>query len=369
MTIDFSRRDALKLSASAALAAAGGFSCVELARAAPIEVPTIDKLSVRVLVDSASDLFFRPQEVSGVKTEPGRSSDPKRPLHSEWGLSLYLEPQRGEEKRTFLLDFGWTPEAINGNMELMQVDPKKIDALIMSHGHFDHWGGLLGFLDRHRKDMNADMTMYAGGEDNFCQRYVKAGGMGDLADFGMLDRRDIAKQNVKVVLCESPVVIGGQAFTTGKIKRNSIEKVLPNSLVEFKQKDGAGCNASHYLPAEMEGKIVPDEHIHEHATCFNLKDKGLIVISSCGHVGIVNSVRQAMEVSGVQKIHAIMGGFHLGPAPADYLTQVVAEIGKLNPDVVIPMHCSGLNFTQEAQRQMPGKVLTTTTGTRISFGV
>ena len=133
-------------------------------------------------------------------------------------------------------------------------------------------------------------------------------------------------------------------------------------MVEFKLKDGAGCNASHYLPAEMEGKIVPDEHIHEHATCFNLKDKGLIVISSCGHVGIVNSVRQAMEVSGVHKVHAIMGGFHLGPAPADYLTQVVGEIGKLNPDVLIPMHCSGLNFTQEAQRQMPGKVLTTTTG-------
>jgi 7,8-dihydropterin-6-yl-methyl-4-(beta-D-ribofuranosyl)aminobenzene 5'-phosphate synthase len=370
MTSRFSRRDALKMSASLALsAAAGGLSCVEIAKAEPIQVPTIDKLSVRVLVDSASDIFFKPQDVSGVKTEPGRSADSKRPLHSEWGLSLYLEPQKGDEKRTFLLDFGWTPEAINGNMDLLKVDASKIDALIMSHGHFDHWGGLLGFLERHRKDMPAELTMYAGGEDNFCQRYVRAGAGGDLADYGMLDRRDIAKQNVKVVLCESPIVIGGAAFTTGKITRNGIEKVLPNSLVEFKLKDGAGCNASHYLPAEMEGKIVPDEHIHEHATCFNLKDKGLIVISSCGHVGIVNSVRQAMAVSGIDKVHAIMGGFHLGPAPADYLTQVVAEINKLNPDVVIPMHCSGLNFTQEAQRQMPGKVLTTTTGTRITFGV
>src|ERR1700754_2771107 len=169
---DFNRRDALKLSAGLALAT-GGFSRVELARAAPIEVPTIDRLSVRVLVDSASDIFFRPQEVSGVKTEPGRSGDSKRPLHSEWGLSLYLEPQRGEEKRTFLLDFGWTPETINGNMDLLQVDPKKIDALIMSHGHFDHWGGMLGFLERHRKDMAPEMTLYAGGEDNFCPRYVK----------------------------------------------------------------------------------------------------------------------------------------------------------------------------------------------------
>src|ERR1700742_825357 len=365
----FNRRDALKASAGFALAAAaGGFSCVEMAKAGPIEVPTIDKLSVRVLVDSASDIFFRAQTANGVKTEPGRSADSLRPLHSEWGLSLLLEPQRGDEKRTFLLDYGWTPEAINGNMELLKVDAAKIDTLIMSHGHFDHWGGLLGFLDKHRKDLPVDITMYAGGEDNFFQRYARVGS-GELSDYVMLARRDIAKQNVKLVLCEQPVVIGGQAFTTGKIKRNSIEKVLPNSMVEFKQKDGAGCNASHYLPAEMEGKIVPDEHIHEHATCFNLKDRGLIVISSCGHVGIVNSVREAMEVAGGEKGHAIMGGFHLGPAPADYLTQVVAEIGKLDPDVLIPMHCSGLNFTQEAQRQLPGKVLTTTTGTRITFGI
>src|ERR1700749_2654914 len=112
---DFNRRDALRMSASFAMAAAaGGFSCIEMAKAGPIDVPVVDKLSVRVLVDSASDLFFKPQEANGVKTEPGRSADSRRPLHSEWGLSLLLEPQRGADKRTFLLDYGWTPEVLNG---------------------------------------------------------------------------------------------------------------------------------------------------------------------------------------------------------------------------------------------------------------
>jgi 7,8-dihydropterin-6-yl-methyl-4-(beta-D-ribofuranosyl)aminobenzene 5'-phosphate synthase len=173
---------------------------------------------------------------------------------------------------------------------------------------------------------------------------------------------------VSVVLAENPAIVAGHAFTTGKIKRSSIEKVLPNTQVEFAMKDGLGCNAGHYLPAEMLGKIVPDEHIHEHATCFNVEDRGLVVISSCGHVGIVNSVRQAQEVSGVRKVHAIVGGFHLGPAPDDYLNQVVAEIKKLEPDVVIPMHCSGDNFARAVREQMPNKLLVSSTGVRLTMG-
>jgi 7,8-dihydropterin-6-yl-methyl-4-(beta-D-ribofuranosyl)aminobenzene 5'-phosphate synthase len=92
-----------------------------------------------------------------------------------------------------------------------------------------------------------------------------------------------------------------------------------------------------------------------------------VVISSCGHVGIVNSVRQAQEVSGIQKVHAVVGGFHLGPAPADYLKQIVGEIKKLEPDVVIPMHCSGLNFLLEARAQMPDNVINVSTGSRLIF--
>ena len=181
------------------------------------------------------------------------------------------------------------------------------------------------------------MKLYAGGEDTFCHRLLPVQATGQLTDFGQLDRRELTAHKVATVLCETPTVVASHAFTAGKIKRSSIERVLPNSVVERGMKDGLGCDVTHYTPAELRGQVVADEHVHEHATCFNLKNRGLVIISSCGHVGIVNSVHQAQEVSGVEKVHAIVGRFHLGPASKDYLGQVVAEVAKLKPDVLIPI--------------------------------
>jgi 7,8-dihydropterin-6-yl-methyl-4-(beta-D-ribofuranosyl)aminobenzene 5'-phosphate synthase len=369
MTDTIRRREFLKASvALAGAAAAGDIGCTEVANAAPIQAPVVDKLAIRVLVDSSHDWFFRPSQVHGVDIRPApRPEDFRRILHNQWGLSLYIQSQRGDEQKTVMLDYGYSPEALLNNIELVKADPGKVSALIVSHGHFDHYGGLIGFLDKYRDKLPANVKLYAGGEDNFCHR-VLASGNSQFTDFGTLDRRELAARKVTTVLCEAPTVIEGHAFTTGRIKRASIEKMLPNTYVEFKMQDGLGCDAGHYTSAELQGKIVPDEHIHEHATCFNLKDRGLVVISSCGHVGIVNSVRQAAEVSGVQKVHAIVGGFHLGPAPKDYLDQVVAEIKKLDPDVIIPMHCSGNNFIQAVREQMPSQLLVTTTGSLVTFG-
>jgi len=364
------RRDFLRASAAiAAASAAGGFSCIEMASAAPIAVPTIDKLTMRVLIDQVHDQFLRGSTVNGVVHEPpgpGRSADARNVFHNQWGLSLFLESQREQEQRAVMLDFGYTAAALVNNIGLMNVDLRKLNALIVSHGHIDHFGGLIGFLGQYRNVLPADLKLYAGGEDNFCHR-MRGANVGQLGENGVLARREIEAHKVATVLCETPTVIADHVFTTGKIKRNSIERVLPNGFVDYTTKESAGCDYGHYTAAELQGKMVPDEHVHEHATCFNIRGKGLVVISSCGHVGIVNSVRQAQEVSGIDKVHAIVGGFHLGPAPADYLKQVVAEIKKIGPDVLVPMHCSGLNFALEAQAQMPGSVIATSTGSKLTF--
>ena len=324
---------------------------------------------MRVIVDLTHNIFLRPAAFNGMSlVPPPRAKDYTRELHSQWGLSLLLESVKAGETRTLMLDYAYTPEALLNNIELLNVDPKKVDALIVSHGHFDHYGGLIAFLDKYRGVLPADLKLYAGGEDNFCHRVIPTGTPGEFSDFGYLDRRALAARNVGVVLCESPTVIAEHAFTTGQIKRRTDEKILPNTLEQFGITDGLGCDASHYQPAELLGKTVPDEHYHEHATVFNVKDRGLVVISSCSHRGVVNAVKQAREISGVKKLHGLIGGFHLGPAPMDYTRHIVAEIKELDPDVVVPMHCSGQNFVQAMQEIAPDRLLLGSTGASLIFG-
>ena len=253
------------------------------------------------------------------------------------------------------MDFGFTPDVYANNLALMKIDPAEVDALILSHGHFDHYGGLLGFLDAQRAQMRKDLRLYTGGEDDFCHRFLRRPD-GSFADFGTLDRRKLKALGVEPVLSEDPIVIAGQAFTTGVIPRTSIEHVLPQTWVEIGIKDGLGCDAHaymhhHFTAEELSGKPQPDQHWHEHATCFRLGDRGLVVISSCGHAGIINTLKRAQQVSGVDKIYALVGGFHLFPASDDYLRQVMAELQKFDLEHVMPMHCSGQNFIDLAPRR------------------
>ena len=92
-----------------------------------------------------------------------------------------------------------------------------------------------------------------------------------------------------------------------------------------------------------------------------------MVISSCGHAGIINTLRRAQQVSGIDKIYALVGGFHLAPAPDDYLRRVMAELKTFDLEHMLPMHCSGVNFIEMAKQQIPEKLVFSATGSSFTF--
>ncbi len=346
------------------------------AHAAPakVEVPAIDRLVIREITDNTHDIFLRSAEYPGLAVQ--RTGFPQAPqgktLESEWGLALHIESEKGRQTRRYLLDFGFTPDVYANNLALLKIDVSQVDALIISHGHYDHVGGLVGFLEQQRPHLRRDLRLYTGGEDDFCHRFLRNPD-GSLTELGApLDRRRLRALNVEPMLSEAPILIEDHAFTTGIVPRSSIEHVLPNTWVKFGARDGVGCDTEaygshHFTSDELAGKPVPDQHWHEHATCFRLGDRGLVVISSCGHAGIINTLRRAQEVSGVEKIYALVGGFHLAPAPTDYLRQVMAELAKFDLEHVLPMHCSGVNFVELAKQEMPDKLVICATGSSFTF--
>jgi 7,8-dihydropterin-6-yl-methyl-4-(beta-D-ribofuranosyl)aminobenzene 5'-phosphate synthase len=325
----------------------------------PFAAATVDTLRIRVVVDSFYERFLPAHTHPHVRIEhvgqvPGRQMST---LACEWGLSLHLESTLAGATAQYLVDFGYTPEIVNRNFDLLDIDPGKINGLILSHAHRDHFGGLTGFVTQYRSRMRQDLSLYVGGEEAFREKWI--GKKESPVSWGAVDRVSLTAQKVAPVCCSTPHALD-HAFTTGFIARQSFESVTGGSMVE---------EYDHFTDAERKGKLVTDLHPDEHATCYVVKGKGLVVITSCGHVGLINTAKAAMAVSGVSKLHAVVGGFHLGPAPLDYVEHTVDELQALDPDVVLPMHCSGSSFIESMRRRMPEKLVTSNVGSRFTFGV
>jgi len=329
------------------------------------KAPVVDRLTLQVLIDNAAFGPFLPNlTLPGLTvrrdTGPGGPRMSRRALQAEFGLSILATSQIDDQTRRVLVDFGYTPETLSNNLALLGLDPDQFDAAVLSHGHLDHYGGFAGlFAGRAARDRH--LPLYVGGEETFCERVATIAAPPPV--MGALDRGELAKAGLAVRVAAGPRVVADQAFTTGIIPLTSFERAaIPTAM-----RAGVGCDAAKLSPGKRQGQS-PDDGEHELATSYVVKDLGLVVISCCSHRGVLNAIRQAQALSGVEKVHAVVGGFHLvRPRTEDEARRTAAEFVKIDPTYIIPMHCTGEVFIAEAIRLMPDKVIRPYVGNQLVF--
>jgi len=364
------RRRFLKLGAVVSgTFALGGVGRLGRGVAATGSAPTVDRLVLTTAVDNIYDIFAWGGTLDRITVQRTPLRPGQRPLLAEHGLAYHLETVRGGERREVLLDFSLTELTLFHNYAALTVDPSRADALIISHGHRDHYGALPDLARQFQGKLKPGLTLYAGGEDTFCHRVVTT--PGGTIDQGRLDQAELETRGIKVVLARQPAVVAGHVMTSGQIARlTDFEKPPAAARLMAGAMDSA-CSPVHFGMSKVEskpGELVSDTFQGEHATVINVKDRGLVVITSCGHAGVINSVRHAQKVTGIDKVHAVVGGFHLAPAPDEVVAKSVDAFKTINPDYIIPGHCTGLNTIIAVHREMPKKLVMPSTGTRVIFG-
>ncbi|TLZ43948.1 MAG: MBL fold metallo-hydrolase, partial [Gammaproteobacteria bacterium] len=130
------------------------------AQALAVPVPEVDYLAVRVVTDSFQLAIAPNMKVGAVEVQRFGMPPAGKSLLEEFGLSMHVESRRGAESHSMLLDFGFTSETLNNNLAMLGIAPENLDALILSHGHYDHFGGLAGFLRQNHARLRAGLPLY-----------------------------------------------------------------------------------------------------------------------------------------------------------------------------------------------------------------
>ena len=302
----------------------------------------VDRLEVTVLVDNYTDALMM-QNTDVVKR--AIAPPPNWPL-AEHGFSCLLKVSAGSEEHSVLMDTGVTPITLPYNAKILNKDINDVEALILSHGHFDHFGGLMGFLKGAKKTIPLFLH-----NDAFLERRLNIPGVGA----SLLPRLNEAKlEEMGAVLdkiSKPTTIMSDMILLSGEVERmTSFEKGFP------------------IAEANINGKWVTDPFKDDLGVAINVKNKGLVVISGCAHSGIVNTVKHMQKVARTNKVHAIMGGFHLtGPLFDPIIDPTITELRKMSPDIVVPMHCTGWKAIGQFAKEMPQQFVLNSVGTTYIF--
>ena len=313
---------------------------------ATVTLPAIDALAVTTVVDNSVDSLRPDEKIARRFTHAQAGRMPT--LRAEHGLAHWVEVRRGRDTARVAFDFGLTGEAYTHNFQELGLDAGSIDAIALSHGHMDHFGGLGGFLQGYRRHLRRDITCYAG-SDHFLPRYNERNNR--RVYIGRLDREELERRDLRVEVVERPTVLDQGVLLSGEMHATEPFETIPPSL-----------------RVERDGAIVQDTFIGEQTLVANVRDRGLVVVTSCSHRGIVGICRRAARVTGIAKIHAVIGGFHLSGLGEERIVQVVDALRALEVDYVIPQHCTGFEAAVALSRHLGSQLVVSSTGSTFSFG-
>ncbi len=310
----------------------------------PLNLRELERVEVTILVDNYTDLLLL-QSTHVVKRA---LVPPPQAFLAEHGFSCLIKTIDGSEEHVILMDVGISGTCLLHNARLLKIDLSKVEALILSHGHFDHCGGLREILPKVRKDIPVVLH-----PDAFLPRRANLPTLGIQFPLPPPEENMLREAGMEIrKIREDSTLASGRVLVLGEIDRlTEFEKGMPGA------------------EAEIKGQWVKDPFPDDRGVALKVKNKGLVVIGGCSHAGMINTVKYAQKAGGTPKVHAVLGGFHLsGPLMEPVVGPTIAEMKEIGPQYVVPTHCTGWRAINQFAKEMPEQFILNTVGTTYIFG-